>query len=61
MKKQFPLRLDESLKTSLEKLASNQKRSLNQQIEKVLEDFINSQECNKALNQSKISVKIEDL
>ena len=61
MKKQFPLRLDESLKTSLEKLASNQKRSLNQQIEKVLEDFIDNHECDKRSCQNRISVNIEDL
>lgn len=44
MKKCFNLRIGDELKGKLEQIARSEKRSLNQQIEKVLEDFVDNNE-----------------
>ncbi len=47
MKKQFPLRLDEQLKKQLESISKSERRSLNQQIEKILQDHVLKSETKK--------------
>ena len=56
MKKCFNLRIGDELKGKLEQIARSEKRSLNQQIEKVLEDFVD-----KRKNQKRVSVEVGDL
>ena len=51
MKKQYPLRIDGEVLKKLAQIAASEKRSLNQQIEKVLEDFV----------EKRVSVEAEDL
>lgn len=61
MKKPFLLRIDESLKTQIEEIAKREKRSLNQQIEKVLEDFIDNSVADSRICQKRVRVNLEDL
>ena len=61
MKKQYPLRVDSKVLKKLAQIAASEKRSLNQQIEKVLEDFVDNVECDKRENQKRVSVEVEDL
>ena len=56
MKKQYPLRIDSEVLKELAQIAASEKRSLNQQIEKVLEDFVD-----KLKNQKRVSVEVGDL
>ena len=61
MKKQYPLRIDSEVLKKLAQIAASEKRSLNQQIEKVLEDFVDNAECDKRKNQKRVSVEVGDL
>lgn len=61
MKKVFNLRLDETIKTELEAIAKTEKRSLNQQIEKVLVDFYDNYKADQRKNQKRVSVDLGDL
>lgn len=56
MKKQYPLRVDSEVLKKLAQIAASEKRSLNQQIEKVLEDFVD-----KRKNEKRVSVEVGDL
>ena len=56
MKKQYPLRIDGEVLKKLAQIAASEKRSLNQQIEKVLEDFVDKRE-----NEKCVRVKLGDL
>ena len=56
MKKQYPLRVESEVLKKLAQIAASEKRSLNQQIEKVLEDFVD-----KRKNEKRVSVEAEDL
>lgn len=61
MKKQYPLRVDGEVLKKLAQIAASEKRSLNQQIEKVLEDFVDNIECDKRENEKSVRVKLDDL
>ena len=56
MKKQYPLRIESEVLKKLAQIARSEKRSLNQQIEKVLEDFVDKRE-----NEKRVSVEVGDL
>lgn len=57
----FPLRLQEDFKQELKIIAKKEKRSLNNLIEIVLEDFMDNYKANERKNQKRVSVAIEDL
>ena len=57
----FPLRLQEDFKEELKIIAKKEKRSLNNLIELVLEDFRDNYKADERKNQKRISVNLGDL
>ena len=61
MKRSVHARVDSDLLGKFEKIAKDEKRSINNMIEKVLEDFVDNAECDKRKNEKRVSVEVGNL